>query len=112
MAFSPDGRQLAAASTGGRAWLWDVSTPRGEAQASPPDPIEFDASAEPLFTVAFSPDGRTLAGGGADRRLHLWTVDPQRAADELCARSGAPLTADEWRHHVGDAPYAPPCTAP
>ena len=111
VAFSPDGGQLAAASTGGRAWLWDVSTLRDGAQAAPHEPISFDASTDPLFTVAFSPDGGTLAASGADRRVHLWTIDPQRAADALCARAGAPLTPDEWRRHVGDVPYTPPCPA-
>ncbi|MDT0348913.1 nSTAND1 domain-containing NTPase [Pseudonocardia charpentierae] len=102
--FSPDGTQLAAASTGGTAWLWDVSTP-----TAPRDPIGIAASTDPLFTVAFSPDGNTLAAGGADRRVHLWTIDPQRAAEALCARTGAPLTPDEWRSLVGDLPYATPC---
>jgi WD40 repeat protein len=102
--FSPDGTQLAAASTGGTAWLWDVSTP-----TAPRDPIGIAASTDPLFTVAFSPDGTTLAAGGADRRVHLWTIDPQHAAEALCARAGAPPTPDEWRSLVGDLPYAPPC---
>jgi WD40 repeat protein len=79
--------------------LWDVSDP-----AAPHDPISLVASTDPLFTVAFTPDGRALAAGGADRSVHLWTVDPVRAADALCARSGAPLTAEEWSRHVGDLP--------
>jgi len=112
VAFSPDGRQLAAASTGGRAWLWDVPSPGDQEQAAPPDPISIDASTDPLFTVAFSPDGSTLAAGGADRRVHLWTIDPQRAAHALCVRAGAPLSPDEWRRHVGDVPYQPPCPGP
>ena len=107
VAFGPDGKQLAAASTDGTAWLWDVSTP-----SAPRDPISLVASADPLFTVAFSPDGATLAAGGADRRVHLWTIDPQRAAAALCARAGAPLSPDEWRRHVGDVPYEPPCPGP
>ena len=93
--------------TGGRSWLWDFSN-----STAPHDPISFDASTDPLYTVAFSPDGATLAAGGADRRVHLWTIDPQRAADALCARSGAPLSPDEWRRHVGDVPYEPPCPGP
>jgi WD40 repeat protein len=107
VAFGPDGKQLAAASTDGTAWLWDVSTP-----SAPRDPISLVASADPLFTVAFSPDGAALAAGGADRRVHLWTIDPQRAAAALCARAGAPLSPDEWRRHVGDVPYEPPCPGP
>jgi WD40 repeat protein len=104
VAFAPDGRRLAAASTDGTAWLWDVADP-----ARPGQPVGLVASADPLFALAFSPDGVTLAAGGADRAVHLWTVDPQRAAAELCVRVGAPLTPEEWGRHVGGLPYAPPC---
>jgi hypothetical protein len=48
------------------------------------------------------------SGLNATANLHLWTVDPQRAADALCARAGAPLTPEEWSRYVGGLPYDPP----
>ncbi|MFJ9713491.1 WD40 repeat domain-containing protein [Streptomyces sp. NPDC101234] len=65
MAFSPDGRLLAAA--GHRAaWVWDVGTgqPVGRLLAHP----------GAVWTVAFSPDSRLLATGGADSPVQLWTA--------------------------------------
>ena len=68
VAFSPDGRTLAAAganSTGGLLELWNASSGKLERVMS-------DAGANWFSTVAFSPDGRTLAAGGSV--LKLWNL--------------------------------------
>jgi WD40 repeat protein len=85
--------------------LWDGRRPDRPAPLGP----SLTGPTDYVHTVAFSPDGHTLAAGGADRSVHLWTVDPQRAADALCARAGAPLTPEEWSRYVGGLPYDPPC---
>jgi WD40 repeat protein len=66
MAFSPDGRTLAAGDVDGRVVLWEVgaagwrSIHRGHAGA--------------VRSLSFSPDGRTLASGGDDSAVRLWQV--------------------------------------
>jgi len=66
MAFSPDGRYLAAGITG-QVQLWDVEkrelvrTIRGFERV--------------LSTLAFSPDGKLLAGGTQDGQVWLWDVN-------------------------------------
>jgi WD40 repeat protein len=69
LAFSPDGRRLAAAVqvfpvSRSTAPVWDVNTGR------PLYTLEDDA--QNLHCLAYSPDGRWIAGGDADGRVHVW----------------------------------------
>src|SRR5262245_60281560 len=66
LAYSPDGRTLAAGSNDKTVCLWDL--PSGERKPSPKPHKRI------VYSVAFSPDGRTLASGSADRTVRLWDV--------------------------------------
>src|SRR5262249_1288066 len=54
LAYAPDGRTLASASSDGTARLWDLATGRLVAT--------LQSKAERAHCVAFAPDGRSLAG--------------------------------------------------
>lgn len=70
VAFSPDGRTLAAASADMTVRLWDVR------HIDRPLPLKRALSAPGGYaqSVAFSPDGHELAAGSADGRTRLWDL--------------------------------------
>jgi WD40 repeat protein len=64
VAFSPDGRLLAAITFSGELLLWNVETQAVVAT------LDTGGSA----AIRFSPDGRYMAAGGWDRPIWLWGI--------------------------------------
>lgn len=69
VAFSPDGRTLAAGNADGNVRLWRVSgaraVPSGEPLTGPKGWVN---------GVAFAPDGRSLAAASSDGRVWVWDL--------------------------------------
>jgi WD40 repeat protein/transcriptional regulator with XRE-family HTH domain len=86
LAYSPDGRVIAATYSDGTVGLLDARTlmPRG-----PPFRVAAAGSGT-AETVAFSPDGGTLATGADDGTVRLWSVtDPARPSQLSSVRDSS-----------------------
>jgi WD40 repeat protein len=77
VAFSPDGKTLAAGSWEGTVTLWDVNSGR--------ERTTLKAHEEVACSVAFSPDGKRLVTGGWDDAVKLWDLN---SGKELLALKG------------------------
>ena len=70
VAFSPDSRTVAGATTDRLVKLWDVATGK--------DLNTLTGHAQRVTAVAFSPDGKLLASGSQDRTIRLWDTAAMR----------------------------------
>jgi WD40 repeat protein len=64
LAYSPDGRRLAATVEGMKVYLWDAQTHQLSAQLA--------GHTGDVYSVAFSPDGRRLVSASQDRTVRVW----------------------------------------
>lgn len=67
LAFSPDGKRLAAVSGGNTIRIWDTDS--GREQQTLVGPVEA------VKCLAFLPDSRRLVSGGQDKVVRLWDVE-------------------------------------
>src|SRR5262249_33298540 len=97
LAFSPDGKLLAAATMGGTTYVWNVANHNNVASLTLPGSVAD-------FAVRFSTDNRLVAVGDSSGRVVLWKLDPtHRFEGAWAARSVAqPLTGHNGGVHSLD----------
>ncbi len=79
VAFSPDGKTLASASTDATLKLWNVES--GELRTT------LTGHPGAVLCAAFSRDGKALASGGDDSNVWLWDVAEGKVIAKLSAHS-------------------------
>jgi WD40 repeat protein len=102
VAFSPDGRTLAAAGTG--VQLWNVTDPAHPATIGQP----LDVYPDEVSSIAFAPDDHTLATGSYDDTARLWQLGADKAIQQICASTDTP-TRQQWQQYLSELPYRSSC---
>lgn len=89
LAFSPDGRYLAAGMTNGEINLWHWGAHELHSR--------FHGHTDMVWTVAFSPDGKQLASGGEDQTVRVWDLQSGECLWQRSAHRG-------WVKSIGYRP--------
>ncbi|MEG3896098.1 MULTISPECIES: WD40 domain-containing protein [unclassified Microcoleus] len=81
VAFSPDGKTLASASSDNTIKLWNLQSQKPIATLT--------GHSNEVNSVAFSPDGLTLASASSDHTIKLWNLQSQKPIATLTGHSNS-----------------------
>lgn len=86
LAFSPDGKLLAAGGQGNQVVVWDVAT--SEVVHTLRHQHYINGNLMGVEAVAFSPDGRVIASAGHEGAIYVWNVSTGENISKISSQKG------------------------
>lgn len=99
--FDHDGTMLTTTDSDGVARTWELERGRLESVLS----LDYDETA----ALVFDPKGRWIITATDNGDIRLWPRDMVALRDAACRIAGRPLSREEWKQSLGDAPYQAIC---
>jgi WD40 repeat protein len=91
VAYSPDGKRLATASSDHTAKVWDA--------ASEQELLTLRGHSSSVYGVAYSPDGKRLATASHDGTVQVYAIDIRELLNLARSRVTRDLTPDECKRY-------------
>ncbi|MCM3922243.1 serine/threonine protein kinase [Frankia sp. AiPs1] len=104
--FNPTSTLLAAATTTGTLYLWNITDPH-----NPHNPHPLLTLTTMINELTFIHDGTRILTASDDSTARLWDLNPTSLYRRACTTTHDQLTPDEWTRYLSHVHYQRPCPA-
>ena len=100
LAFSQDGRYLAAGTEDGPIALWEIQSGTR---------VMLTGHSKPTWSLGFSSDKHWMMSASEDGSQRFWLLDIAQVKTLACQKAGRNLGQQEWLEVFGSFPYRKTC---